>query len=442
MPEPRPAGTEDGTGLRPATDQDGAGIAPAPRRPRPYALAAFFGLVGFLPANWLVRVPDVKDHVGASASVLGLALLSGSIGGLVATLAAGRICVWFGTRRVMVTGACVLSVVLVLPALAGSPRWLGAALVALAVSQSTYTIALNSTAVEAAAATGNPLMPTLHGVFSVGGMVGAAVGGVAADWLTPPVHLALVGVLGLVTIGWFGPRLRRTDRPSSRPAAPTPAAPTPADAPGRAPGTPEREWRAVRWIVLLFAVIAGCTAFAEFTNNNWAALHLREDLGASPAVAAYGYGCYAAAIAAGRFAGSRLIRRLGETTVLCGGFLLAAVGILGTSWADELGGGLPLAFVAYVLLGLGLANVYPLAISRGGLLGGPRGVSRISMVASFGVLSQAPLIGFLADRHGLPAALSTVTTLALLGGGLALALRRWSPPLRARAERPAANPAI
>jgi MFS family permease len=415
-----------------------------------YALAGFFAIVGFLPANWLVRVPDVKDQVTATAGELGLALLCGSIGGLAATFAAGRLCVHFGTRRVLVVAATLLSTVLVLPALAFSPPTLGAALVGFGVSQATFNIALNSTAVEVAAASGNPLMPGLHGIFSVGGLAGAATGGYAAAHLSPALHLALTAALGLLATLSCGAILLRPVRSSAgqpggadAPTTPTTDATTdPGDSPaahsGKStpPDTPDavptgtgtasvgrNGWRTTRWVVLLFGVVAACTAFSEYANNNWAALHLREDLGASPAVAGYGYAAYAGAIAAGRFAGSFLIRRFGDTTVLAGGFAVAGVGMLVAAWAGQLPGGLPLAFGAYVVVGAGLANVYPLAISRGGMLGGPRGVSRVSMIAGLGVLSQAPVIGFVADRAGLPAALSIVVVLAAVGCSLALALR-------------------
>jgi fucose permease len=399
--------------------------------PRRAVLAVFFFHVGFLPANWLVRLPDVKDQVDASASTLGLALLSQSIGGLIATLLAARLCLRFGSRRVMVVGAWAVSLVLALPTLTVSPATLGAVLILLGITHSTFNVALNSTAVETASASGNPLMPTLHGVYSVGGLLGAATGGLASERLTPLAHLVLVSGLGLLASVWFGIGiLRAATRPkpgSTRSAA------------GRSGNEAEGgetsgsdspsigyRWEEIRWVVAAFGVIAACTAFSEFANNNWATLHLRDDLGASPAVAAYGFATYAAAIAVGRFLGARTIRWLGETAVLAGGFSLAAVGVLVTSWAGQLPGGLPLAFGAYILVGLGLANIWPLAISRAGVLGGPRGVSRIAVAGGLGILAQAPLIGLVADLRGLPTALSMVTLLALLGAVLAVALRRWS----------------
>ncbi len=402
--------------------------------PRRSVLAVYFFHVGFLPANWLVRLPDVKDQVDASASTLGFALLCQSIGGLVATLLAARLCMRFGSRRVMVVGACAVSLVLVLPTLSVSATTLGAALVAIGVSHATFNVALNSTAVESASAAGNPLMPTLHGVFSVGGLLGATTGGLASERLSPVLHLALVGGVGLLAAAWFGVGILRS---ASGPLHHVGRG----ESAGSASPDAGHRWLQVRWVVLLFGVIAACTAFGEFANNNWANLHLREDLGATPALAAYGFATYAGAIAVGRFLGSRTIRRLGETTVLTGGFALAAVGVLVTSWAGYLPGGLPVAFGGYVLLGLGLANVWPLAISRGGVLGGPRGVSRISLAGGLGILVQAPLIGLLADLRGLPTALSTVAVLAALGAALALALRRWSTAAPQPAPSPTHAPA-
>jgi predicted MFS family arabinose efflux permease len=398
-----------------------------PHGRRPYALASFFGLVGFLPANWLVRVPDVKEQVGASDSELGLALLSGSLGSLAALLVAGRLCLRLGPRRVLVPASALLSLLITLPGVAPSLHSLALALVLVGMAQATFTIAVNSSAVEMAAASGSPLMPTLHGVFSVGGLAGAAVGGVVAERMSPGAHLGIVGVLGLLVTAVAGPPLLRSAL-ASGPADP------------RSSATPDSiPWARARWIVLLFGVIAACTAFAEFTNNNWATLHVRRDLGTSASVAAYCYACYAGAIAVGRFLGARLIRRLGETRVLCGGFLLAAVATVLTSWAGHLPGGLAVAFVAYVALGLGLANIYPIAISRAGVLGGPRGVSRIGVAANLGALSQAPLIGFLADRYGLPTALTTVAVLSVSAATLAFGLRAWSSGTRPRtplADRP------
>lgn len=381
---------------------------------RRFPLNVFFFLVGFVPANWLVRIPDIKEQVGASASQLGLALLAGSIGGLVATPLGGRLAMRIGTRPPIAFGAILLSLAVTLPALAPNVQLLGVALVLFTSLHATFNVALNSAAVEVETAYGRSIMPTLHGLFSVGGLVGAVVGGFAAGRLSPLVHLTVIAALGLVVVAVFSPMLLKA-----------------ADAQGVAPVDHKQHQAKARTahlgVIVLFGLIGLCTAWGEFAANNWANLHLREDLGATASVAAYVFATYSCAIAASRLLGSFVIRRIGATAVLSGGFLLAAVGMLAAAWASHIdGGGLPLAIAGYVLLGLGLGNVYPIAIARAGAIGGPRAVSRVVFLTGAGILGQAPIIGFLADQFGLPLALTTVPVLAVIAAGIGLSLRRYN----------------
>jgi hypothetical protein len=82
----------------------------------------------------------------------------------------------------------------------------------------------------------------------------------------------------------------------------------------------------------------------------------------------------------------------------------------------------PTALAGFALVGLGLANVFPLAISRAGVLGGARGIALATTVGYTGLLGGPPLIGLLAEHAGLPAALATVPLLALVAAVLALSV--------------------
>ncbi|MBM7787687.1 MFS transporter [Tenggerimyces flavus] len=393
--------------------------APVRRR---FPLAVYFLLHGFVPAHWMIRIPDLKDQVGASGTTLGIVLLVGTIGYLAMTPVAARLTVRYGTRPMILLGGGLLCLAVVPPALATTPWLLGATLVAIGATQAVFQVAVNSAGVEVEAALGRSVMPTLHGLYSLGALGGAVVGGFVSG-LAPLPHFALMAVLGLVTVAAFGPMLARS--PGSTAVV-----------------RPKVEgWRRTPHLVviLLFGVVGLCTAWGEFAANNWTTLHVREELGASASVAAYVFAAYSCAITAGRFVGSRVIRLVGTTPVLTGGFLLAAVGMLLAAWSSRLGGGLPLAIAGYVALGLGLANAFPIAIARAGAIGGPTGISRVTVFTAGGILGQAPVIGFLADNLGLPAALSTVSLFALLAAGVALALHRHSTyapaPVAANASR-------
>ena len=90
-----------------------------------------------------------------------------------------------------------------------------------------------------------------------------------------------------------------------------------------------------------------------------------------------------------------------------------------------------MALVGFALVGLGLANVFPLAIARAGALGGAKGVALASTVGYTGLLGGPPLIGLLVGGVGLPAALATVSLLAAVAAGLSL----YATPQRGAAAR-------
>jgi MFS family permease len=166
----------------------------------------------------------------------------------------------------------------------------------------------------------------------------------------------------------------------------------------------------------MLGAIAGCTAYGEGALSDWAALHLSTDLHAAPVLAAAGYAAFSLAMACGRLAGPALLDALGETRLLVTGALLAAGGMLLTALAPDL----PSSLLGLVLVGLGLANVFPVAIARAGALAGSRGVGLASTVGYSGLLLGPALIGFLAGRVGLPTALTTVSALAVVAAGLSL----------------------
>src|SRR5690606_40480606 len=121
-----------------------------------------------------------------------------------------------------------------------------------------------------------------------------------------------------------------------------------------------------RGIVVVLGVIAGCTAFGEGAVTDWGALHLQE-VGASPALAAAGYACFSLAMACGRLAGNGLVHAYGPTRVVTGGATAAAVGALAVAAVPDV----EAVLAGLVLVGLGLADVLPIAIARAGGHAGP-----------------------------------------------------------------------
>jgi MFS family permease len=387
-------------------------------------LCAVFAIQGFSFASWAVRVPAVKEQVSASAAALGLALLGLSAGAVATMLLAGALCRRFGSQRTTVVSCTLLSVTVVLPALARSAITLGLLLAVFGAAYGSLNVAMNTVAVDMVAALRRPVMPGFHAAWSFGGLAGAGLGGLLAPHLSPLRHLSLIALICLLVAAVTGRTLLRHTIAVSPAPTPTPAPATPPAAGGRpapeaGPASAWRDaWRTSR-VVGLFGLIALCAAYGEGAIGDWGALHLRQDLGASAGLAAAGYAAFALAEATGRLSGTALLIRLGRTTVLVLGGLAAGAGMLLASFAPDVW----LALAGFAVTGLGLANLFPVTIARAGLLAGSAGVALTSTLGYGGFLLGPPAIGFLASEFGLPAALTTLSFLALIAAVIAYLCR-------------------
>jgi MFS family permease len=400
------------------------------------ALCAVFALQGFAFASWAVRVPALKAQTGASAASLGLALL-GLSGGAVATmLIAGTLCRRFGSRPMTVISCALLPVTLPLPALAHSALALGLLLAVFGTAYGCLNVAMNTVAVEMVAALRRPVMPGFHAAWSFGGLAGAAIGGLLAPHLSPIRHLTLIALAGLLVAAAAGHTLlSRTIAAPGHPAPADPAAVAEVQGSASAPDPLDPDvWQGSAWrralgtgrVVGLFGLIALCAAYNEGAIGDWGALHLKQDLGASAGLAAAAYAAFALAEATGRLCGTALLERLGRTRVLVLGGLTACAGMLVASLAPDIW----LALAGFVATGLGVANLFPAAIARAGLLAGSGGVALTSTLGYCGFLLGPPAIGFLGSEFGLRAGLTTLSFMGLIAAAIAYLSAHQEAPAR------------
>ncbi|XLE02267.1 MFS transporter [Streptomyces sp. 184] len=388
-------------------------------------MTIFFALDGFVFAGWVVRIPDIKDQTGASPSALGLALLGVSAGGVATMVLTGGLIRRYGAHAVTVGTAVLLSAGVVLPPLTRSALALGLVLLVFGAAFGSINVAMNSAAVDLVAAMRRPILPSFHAAFSLGGMLGAGLGALVAGHLSPTRHLLLLALLGLAVTVFAGrallalpvpkppPGPGAADRPRAKPGV------EPGIEPGTEPTAAELPAGRVRLLVAVLGLVALCTAYGEGAMADWSALHLKESLDAGPGLAAAGYSVFALAMTAGRLSGTALLLRLGQNRALVAGGATACVGMLLGSFSPSVWG----ALAGFALTGLGLANIFPIAIGRAGELAGPNGVAAASTLGYGGMLLGPPAIGFLADWFSLRAALSTVALLAGAASVIAYAMQ-------------------
>ena len=172
-----------------------------------HALRAQFFVAGALFATWGVHVPSIKAHYALGEQSLAIAMLAAGAGSVVALLQAGRVLARHAPRTVVPFMAlvCVAAVgSLLLPSRYGA---LLALMLAYGMAAALFDVAINDEATAIERLSGRHLMSGFHGMFSLGGMVGAAAwSALAPAGVTPTQHLlgatAVLGALALAGLAW------------------------------------------------------------------------------------------------------------------------------------------------------------------------------------------------------------------------------------------------
>jgi MFS family permease len=383
------------------------------------ATAVLFLLYGTLIGTWTARIPAVKERLELSDGRLSIALVGLALGAVTGMQVSGRLVDRYGSRRIMIPAALVDGCFLLPVALAPSLATLTVALFAFGVVHGVLNIAMNARGVEVERATERPIMSSFHAVYSIGGFLGAVLGGLAASaGLDPLGTFAIVAVLGAALAWW-----------SLRWSTAVPARATAAD--NGAPGAAQVPLSGV----LMLGMLALCALVGEGAAADWSTVYLRDSLASTEGFAAAAFAAFFIAMTAGRLTGDRLAARFGAVRLVRGCGLLAAAG-LGTALlvAHPVAG-----VIGFGCLGAGLSCVAPQVFSAAGHRYPRRPAQAIARVAGIGWLgffAGPVLIGGVAQVLGLPVALAVPVLLALLVALAAGALR----PARERAvELPAST---
>jgi MFS family permease len=307
-------------------------------------------------------------------------------------------------------------------ALSWSYSALLATLVVLYSFSGLYDVGINAVAVDLEQMSGRRLMSYLHAAFSGGAMAGALGAGalrqVGMDYRL--VYLALllplVALVAAFTAARFPqPSAERTGEKRSPDGAP----------PALASGAKGRIGRWDLYLnrsLLLVAAIACLGLLAEGEMEHWSGIYLRDTLGLAAIVGGSGVAVFYGAMAAGRLASGWFVGRVGNRRTLLASGALAAGGMLAALATT----GPVLVVAGFVVVGLALSAVAPLAFSVAGEKVPERAGSAISVVTTFGYggfLLGPPLVGGLAEVAGLRIALGIIAAAGLAVFVLSLGLR-------------------
>lgn len=385
------------------------------------AVAVLFVVNGLTFASVVPWLPAIKDELMLRNTGLGLGWAAGPLGGLAVGVAAGPLAARFGSGRTATRGA--LLGVLALPAVAVAPTWPAFAISVflLGAADAVTDAAMNAHGLLVQRRYGRSIINSFHAQWSVGAVGGGLLGaGAVALGVPRMVHLSGMAVVlaaaAVLAARWqlHGPdHIERPPMAGSRSG-------TSNDAVDARRGV-RQAVRTAPWLLLGFAALPMLGGVVEDSAASWAAVYLRDTLGASAFVAGLGFVAAQTMMVMGRVIGDRLVDRFGARSVARWGSLLAAAGML----AVVVGSVPAVAIAGFGLAGLGVATLFPLGLAAAGAIPGVRtadGVAVASWLARLGFLTAPPVVGLVADatnlRWGLALVLACALIAAVLSGRL------------------------
>ena len=362
-------------------------------------------------ANLVPRFPEIVAGLGLSKSDFGQAVAAASVGALVAGLAASWLISRLTSAKVASLGMLVVALALLGAGLARSWLVLAVCLLVVGGTDSIVDVAQNAHGLRVQRRWGASIVTSFHASWSLGAVLGAAMGqAMAGAGVGLGTHMVLTAVVLLVLsvgpllAGWFLPGHDRDHRTPDQNKELD-------DAPEMRPAT--SPWR-VRPVTILVLLVVGllCAAsmFPEDVAMNWSSLLLSEQ-GAGAGHVGLGLVALQGTMIVGRLVGDRIIDAVGQRAVIAWGGALVTLGMSIALLASSVPGTL----LGMAISGAGCAVAVPVTYSAAddveGLPPG-LGLTIVSWLARLAGLLAPPVVGRLADVHGLWVALAY----GLLGG--------------------------
>lgn len=357
------------------------------------AISALFFINGFTVGSWAPKIPEFAERLALSESGVGLMILVFGIGSLVMMPAVGALIARHGSSRPLRITAVLGVATLLLLTLAPTVPVAAVTIFLLGGLIGGMDVAMNANAVLVEKRMRRAIMSSCHGFWSLGGLFGAALGGVLIAAVGVMGHVLLVtlfcaaGVFAVLGMIAEDHEIHTEEKqPIRLPASPLP---------------------------YLLGIMALFCMTPEGAVLDWGALYLRQELSASLWQSGLAFGAFSATMAVMRFAGDPIRDRLGAVTTLRICTLFALVGMLIAGMAPNAN----IAIIGFALSGIGISNMVPIAFSAAGNLPGmAQGIalSVVTFMGYSGILVAPSVIGFIAEQTGFAAIFTALPLLFLV----------------------------
>lgn len=343
------------------------------------AVCIFFFIAGLTYSSWACRIHDIKAQFGLNNAGLGSVLFALPIGLMISLPVSGWMVTRFGSRRVLIAAGLLFPFMLCMIGLATHIWQLVTVLFLFGFMNNVFEIAMNTQAVGVEVLYGRSVMASFHGLWSLAGFTGIAIGTLAVTlgwpvwlhfWLVAPVCWILV---------FFS---RRYLLPEDAPAEAQPLF-----------AKPDRQ-------LLQLGLIAFASLITEGTMFDWSGVYFQKIVQVPESLTTVGYIAFMGTMAGGRFLADRIVTRFGIRQVLqCAGAITTTGLLLAIFFPN-----IYTATLGFLLVGIGVSSIVPLVLALAGkskTLPPGVAIAAVSTVGFLGFLIGPPLIGFIAEALNL-----------------------------------------
>ncbi|MCW3462225.1 MFS transporter [Chitinophaga nivalis] len=356
------------------------------------AVSALFFLTGLCFASWASRIPDIQQAMGLNDAGLGGVLLALPVGSLISLPIAGILVSRFGSKQVFIIAAVAYALILPALGLAREPWVLMLFLVLFGFCGNLGNIAVNTQAVAVEAIYGRSIMASFHGLWSVAGFTGAAIGTLMAGLNIPPFYHFLLITAMSWTIVLLTMRYMVAQDHNVQENQPLFV-------------KPDR-------FLLILGIIAMCSMICEGTMFDWSGVYFRRVVHVRDGISGAGYAAFMSTMASGRFVADWLTTRIGVKKML----LLSGVLTAGGLMVAVIFPYFMTAMLGFMLVGAGVSAVVPLVYSAAGkstVMSPGMALAAVSTIGYLGFLCGPPLIGFVAQASSLAMSFSLIAIMGL-----------------------------
>ncbi|MCU0335074.1 MAG: MFS transporter, partial [Chitinophagaceae bacterium] len=346
---------------------------------------------GFTFASWASRIPHIQGQLGLSEAALGTVLLALPIGLMISLLLAGGLITRIGSKPVLLLASCLYAVVLCCLGLATHTWQLVLGLFFFGIAGNLFNIAVNTQGVAVEKLYGRSILASFHGIWSLAGFSGAAVGMLMVNLaLAPWQHFMIAAAIGVLLMLLAQPYLLRQQ--------------------GHAGKQPAFAWPDKK-IMQLGLIAFGCLV-CEGTMFDWSGVYFKKVIQAPAAIHTLGYSLFMGCMAAGRFVADKVVMRVGTRRMLQGsGIVITAGLLLAVLWPATVP-----ASIGFMLVGFGVSSVVPIVYSQAGqsqTMHPGQALAAVSTVGFLGFLAGPPIIGFVAEASSLRWSFALVALIGL-----------------------------